>query len=123
MSIWIVDDNEGFCRLITRVAREMGVSIRTFGNGSEAREALSCDVERPALLILDILMPEMDGIELISSLTKVEIACPVVFMTGGHEVLAEAAAVMAREKGIEVHGMVKKPVSVGALKEIMAHAA
>lgn len=59
--ILIVDDEPQVARSISRVLADSGFDTATLNSGSEALEALAH--ERPDLVILDIIMPEMDGIE------------------------------------------------------------
>ncbi len=68
--LWIVDDEESI-RTICRSALEDVFQIDTFSNASEALLALN--LEKPDLIITDIKMPGLSGLEL---LQKVSIKCP-----------------------------------------------
>ena len=68
--LWIVDDEESI-REICRSALEDNFIIETFTNGSEALLALNTD--QPDLIITDIKMPGLSGLEL---LEKVSSKCP-----------------------------------------------
>ena len=68
--LWVVDDEESI-RTICRSALEDFFEIETFSNGSEALLALNSD--KPDLIITDIKMPGLTGLEL---LQKVSEKCP-----------------------------------------------
>src|SRR3954470_14018205 len=62
MSVLVVEDNEGVRETIAAVLREDGHSVVTASTGLEALERLR-DGVLPTLIVLDLMMPEMDGID------------------------------------------------------------
>lgn len=60
MRILVVDDEEDVRRIVALALRKLpfAAEIMTAGNGMEAVKA-----ERPSLVVLDLMMPQMDGIE------------------------------------------------------------
>ena len=119
MQIWVVDDNEGQRNLIGRVAKEFGAQTRGFADGKSVFQALLERSASPDLLIIDIILPEMDGIELAMSLSRADAACPIIFMTGGDMGLAHAAMEIAWTKNLKVRDVLAKPVSVADLRGAM----
>jgi CheY-like chemotaxis protein len=80
--IAIVDDDDLIRSLMQLKLRKMGYEIESFINGSEAlifylRNPL------PHLIITDIMMPEMGGIELAQNIKKLDKNIPIVAITGG----------------------------------------
>ena len=73
----IVDDEPGLRMLLKDYFEMMGYEIRTAENG---REAVRCAGEQPDLILLDINMPRMDGIEVCRKIRN-ETACPILFLT------------------------------------------
>jgi len=61
LTILVVDDDRLVQVLLADLLREGGFACITAGNGREALE--TCQRARPNLILLDITMPEMDGIE------------------------------------------------------------
>lgn len=61
--IWIIDDDEDLRSILVYVLKHEGYAVSSFARASEALIALGCmlEVNFPALIICDNLMPEMDG--------------------------------------------------------------
>jgi CheY-like chemotaxis protein len=81
--IAIVDDDNLIRSLMQLKLRKMGYEVETFINGSEAlifylRNPL------PKLIITDIMMPKMGGIELAQNIKKLDKNIPIVAITGGN---------------------------------------
>jgi CheY-like chemotaxis protein len=87
-SLLLVDDNPDDIELTLRVFRRHRIihDVRVARDGVEAREALQ-GPERPALVLLDLKMPRLDGIDLLRSIrqTPATRALPVVILTSSRE--------------------------------------
>src|SRR5215208_2865134 len=82
--VLVVDDSAAIRKILQRVLRQTGMSIRTIheaGDGQEALEILK--VHRPALVLTDINMPKMDGLQLLAAVKNSEPwrDIPVVMIT------------------------------------------
>ena len=76
MKLLIVDDSNVIRRAIARAIGEPDYEIRTAGNGAEAIDVL--DEFRPEVVTMDITMPEMDGLMIISALADASTAVEAV---------------------------------------------
>jgi CheY-like chemotaxis protein len=82
MSILVVEDEPASCKIIVSILSEAGYYIRTADNGCECLESLK--QFKPDVILMDIKMPELDGIEAcrrIKADADLE-TIPVVFVTG-----------------------------------------
>jgi two-component system chemotaxis response regulator CheY len=113
--VLIVDDSSVMRKIVERSLRQAGLSIaKVFeaGNGAEALE--TCRENKVDLILCDINMPVMDGLEFIKSLSGVENAkgTPVVMITTegseGHVVQALTAG---------ARGYIRKPFTPDQVKE------
>ena len=78
--ILLAEDDEDMRRFLVRALTKAGYDVVSFGNGLEAYERLK---EEPfTLLLTDIVMPEMDGIELARRATELDPDIKVMFITG-----------------------------------------
>jgi CheY-like chemotaxis protein len=60
-TILLVDDHDDICDMMTRQLQKRGFAVVTASNGLEA--VLACAHATPALILMDINMPKLDGIE------------------------------------------------------------
>lgn len=113
VDILIVED-EPDIRDALRLALELdGFSVSTAANGREGLEALARG-ERPALVLLDLLMPVMNGAELLARLR----ADPA--LADQPVVLVSAFGAPARETLAMVQGTLGKPVELDDLLDVAA---
>ena len=80
-TILIVDDQPVNVRILQRKLEKEGMHVVTAGSGVEALEVVT--VSRPSLILLDVVMPEMDGMEVCRRLREMPDAgdIPVIFIT------------------------------------------
>ncbi len=78
--ILIVDDEKGIRDTLQDVLEDEGFAVTTAGNAELARAALSAS--EFDLILLDIWMPDIDGISLLKEIRQLEINTPVVMISG-----------------------------------------
>jgi len=77
--ILVVDDEDSMCQYLSILLRKEGYSVRTAHSGAEALAAIE---QEPADLVMtDIQMPKMDGIQLLKGIKALDPTTPVVIMT------------------------------------------
>jgi DNA-binding NarL/FixJ family response regulator len=95
--ILIADDCESMRRAISRLASTRGEIIGSVGNGQAAVDAV---LElRPDLIVLDILMPVLDGIQVLRRLRAAGSSCRVLMLTGLEDKDFASAALQAGANG------------------------
>ncbi len=114
----IVDHDEEFRALVRRVAEPLGWRISEFPNGSGLMAAIGGSL-RPDLIILDIVTPELDGIETIGGIGRTSVRCPVVLITGRLPLYTMAARELGQANDIEIADVLQKPVSLAHLRAIL----
>jgi DNA-binding NtrC family response regulator len=93
----IVDDEAPVLRLLDRLAAKIGFDVITCGSGTDAMREL---LRRPAdLAMLDLRMPDVNGLDLLRQIKKVAPSCEVILMTAYAAVdsAVEAIKLGARE--------------------------
>lgn len=78
--ILLAEDDDDMRGFLERELKKAGYNVVAFGNGLEAYERL-CD-EPFTLLLTDIVMPEMDGIELARRAAEFDPDLKIMFITG-----------------------------------------
>jgi len=77
-TIALVDDDRNILTSIAMTLESEGFTVRTYTDGADALRGITA--QPPDLAVLDIKMPRMDGMELLSRLRK-QSAMPVIFLT------------------------------------------
>ncbi|HSM69359.1 MAG TPA: sigma-54 dependent transcriptional regulator [Xanthomonadales bacterium] len=107
--ILVVDDEPDIRDLVCEILEDEGYSVSSARDGESARAAYATD--HPDLVLLDIWMPDIDGITLLKEWSEGgALACPVVVMSG-HGTLE--TAVEATRLG--AHDFIQKPLSLAKL--------
>ncbi len=100
--VLVVDDDAASRRLLEVRLRGLGCEVATAGDGREALAAIQ--QEPPALLMLDLQMPRMDGMELLRALRRDGTDLPVIVITAHGSI---ETAVEAMKEG--AHDFIPKP--------------
>jgi DNA-binding NtrC family response regulator len=107
--ILVVDDENDIRELVREILSEEGYTVDTAGNAAEARAA--CALQAPDLVLLDIWMPDADGISLLREWQQTQaLTAPVVMMSGHGTV--ETAVEATRLGAVDY---VEKPLSLAKL--------
>ncbi|MCK4789419.1 MAG: response regulator transcription factor [Desulfobacteraceae bacterium] len=91
--IFVVDDESKVCEAIRETLEESGAKVTCFARATECLERLRC--RRCDLLITDLRMPEMDGIELLTNARAIAPWLPVLMITGYGDIPTAVQAVKA----------------------------
>lgn len=76
--IFLVDDDRNILISVSMALEAEGFAVETYNDGESGLKAIL--EEKPALVVLDVKMPRMDGIEVLSKLRE-ESSVPVIFLT------------------------------------------
>lgn len=90
LNVWVVDDDESIRWVLERALRGAGLNVESFPGGVEMLDAL--DEARPDVVMTDIRMKGIDGLELLSRVHAVDSALPVIVMTAHSDLDAAVAA-------------------------------
>ncbi|HEY6690477.1 MAG TPA: response regulator, partial [Rubrobacter sp.] len=84
MRILVVEDEQRLARLITRVLVEEGYAVETETNGRQAlMRALADEYD---LLIVDWMLPELSGVQLVKRLRAAEVGTPAIMLTARDQI-------------------------------------
>ena len=113
--ILIVDDDPDILNLLGMRLKAAGYEIASAENGKEALAQIS--INRPALVISDLRMPEMDGFDLFDAIHQNDSTLPVIMLTA-HGSIPDA--VSATQRG--VFGFLTKPFNSKSLLQLVESA-
>ncbi|RYZ85875.1 MAG: response regulator, partial [Moraxellaceae bacterium] len=110
--ILVVDDSDLQRLVSSEILRSMGVElIYEATNGVEALELLRDKKLEPAVMLVDLHMPTMDGIELIQELAKFNSQIAIVILSGADSALLDTLGSMVRACKMTMLGALPKPLN------------
>ncbi len=113
--VYVVDDDPSVGKALERLMRSAGHDVRAF---TSALDFIRCrNLEAPACLILDVSMPDLNGLELQEYLADRGISLPIVFITGHGTVSMSVKAMKAGAVDF-----LQKPFSDTDLLNAISHA-
>lgn len=116
--VLVVDDEEIIRDMAAMMLRDLGIDeVVTACNGKEAIEIYRRDMDRIALVLLDLTMPKMDGEETFRQLRLMNPEVKVVLSSGYSE-----QSVQDRFVGKRLFGFLQKPYTPEAMKELVEKA-
>jgi CheY-like chemotaxis protein len=113
----IVDDDPGLTRIVALTANTHGISTTQV---NDPRRALDCFIQlRPGVVILDIFMPEQDGIDVLNEILLTGIPTQIVLTTGDGDELLRLAQDAIRFHGLPEAPVLQKPFRRAELVEVL----
>ncbi len=104
-SILVVDDEQGLLDTLAQVLTAAGHRVVTASDGQKIGAILA--KVRVDLVLTDLLMPEMDGTEVIAELRKKQPGLPLIAMSGGGRMSSAECLKIAKILG--AHAILEKP--------------
>lgn len=110
LDVLLVDDDRDIRDTIEQILEEDGYSVKTAVDGEDALQRLRNDGQLPRLILLDLVMPVMDGREFLAHFAQQRQwqEVPVVIISSGRDAQREATALGAA-------GYLAKPIELDQL--------
>jgi FixJ family two-component response regulator len=108
LRLLLVDDEEDFRLAASKSLGRRGFIVTEAANGEAALMALS--LERPDVIILDLKMPGIDGIDTLQKIREIDSTLPVIILTGHGDLEAAMAGIH-----LKVVDFIQKPVDMDQL--------
>jgi two-component system response regulator TrcR len=108
MNVLLVEDEEGMAQIVADSLEFKGFSVHHCANGSDGFNSFMA--QKPDIVILDVMMPQMDGFNLARKIRETDKQTPIIFLTAR----TQTADVL---KGFEIgaNDYMKKPFSMDEL--------
>jgi CheY-like chemotaxis protein len=115
--VLVVDDDPDIRDTIAEVLSDEGYPVELACNGREALDLLGTDRAEPDLILLDLMMPELDGWGFMAEVQKVpRLAAIPVIVFSAHSVSPEAVGALG------ARGFLRKPLRLHQLLELVGAA-
>lgn len=115
-SVLVIDDEPAIGESIAMVARDLGMSCRVLTSALELEEDPDPAV---TAIVIDLMMPGMDGIELVRRLAERECRATIVLMSGHDRSVLRSVQEMARALGLRTGEPLQKPFRLADVKGML----
>lgn len=106
--IFIVDDDKSWTESVAQLLRDAGFGVRFAHDGEQAIDLL--EGQKPAMLILDVHLPQIDGIEVLRQFRRLDSQTPVLMISA-----EDQASTLDRAMAEGACGFLRKPISTSLL--------
>lgn len=122
-SVLVIDDHRFQRSMLARMLKTLGVtSVHEAADGASALTLLRANRDSIALVISDVDMPEMDGLEFLRRLADEAPHTAVALHSALDRDLLKSVEVMSSEYGLHLVGVLEKPVTEPALRGVLEKA-
>lgn len=114
--VLIIDDEEAICELIGAVAESAGFTATSASEPDDIRQAIDGEFD---LVVLDLSLGLVDGIEMMGALGTRHKGLPLILVSGADQSLIDSAGRIAEMHKLRVLGTFSKPVPLDVLRAAM----
>ncbi len=116
MRMLVIDDEEDICELIAELGGQRGLEVRTISNPEKAATILS--EFKPDLVMLDLMMPGIDGVELLRLLAEHTKDAKLCLISGSDTRVLNSARRLGSAHGLDVVAAFEKPLNIALLNAL-----
>ncbi|MCH9051086.1 MAG: EAL domain-containing response regulator [Proteobacteria bacterium] len=113
----VIDDEPAICDFVKDVAEEQGFDVATANNFDQFTAAHRSF--EPSVIVLDLRMPEVDGIELLRFLAKEKCRAQIVLISGLDQKVLHTASQLGATHGLKMLDALQKPILVPELERVL----
>ena len=115
--LYIVEDDPDFAALLKEISKEAFSDVEIFLNSPDfIKKQLTCN----DVIILDIKMPKMDGVEILRALAEKNCLSKLILISGFDSSVLHSTAMLAQQLGLQVIAQITKPVDPDKVQAILA---
>ena len=114
----VIDDEPEIGEFVRKVATGLGYEVRVTTDGHAFQSAYH--ELRPTTIVMDMVMPEMDGNELVLWLMEQHYDANLIIITGYNPDYAKDARLLAEFKGLRSVITLTKPIRLAKLREVLS---
>jgi EAL domain-containing protein (putative c-di-GMP-specific phosphodiesterase class I)/FixJ family two-component response regulator len=116
-ALLVIDDDPDMCAFVSRVATSAGLAPRAATSFEQFKAFLTPET---GVVVIDLQMPEVDGVEVLRYLAARGFAAEVVLISGYDKKVLNVAAQLGASLGLDMLASLQKPLDAGQLREVLA---
>jgi EAL domain-containing protein (putative c-di-GMP-specific phosphodiesterase class I)/ActR/RegA family two-component response regulator len=116
MRMLVIDDEEDICDIIAELAGRRGLEVKTISNPEQV--ALLLADYTPEFIMLDLMMPGTDGVELLRLLAEHARGAKLCLISGSDARVLNSARRLGSAHGLDVIAALEKPLNMGMLNAL-----
>ena len=113
----VLDDDSDMCAFVAHAAVSAGFEPASSTNFEQFKASLAPDT---SVVVLDLMMPEVDGIQVLRYLSEQSYASGIILISGYDRKVLKVAAQLAASLGLDVRASIQKPFKSSELREVLA---
>ena len=111
----IIDDEPAFAETLTKIVKSLGFEVTV---STDARSSYTFELKTSDVVFVDVLMPNVSGLEVLEKLARQKAKSSIVLMSGHLERLDEAEK-LARKLDLNLVGALEKPFRLEDVKDVL----
>jgi CheY-like chemotaxis protein len=111
----IIDDEAAFAETLTKMIKGLGFEVTV---ATDARSSYTFALENTDIVFVDVLMPNISGLQVLEKLAQQESKSSIVLMSGNEERLDDAEK-LARKLELNLVGSLTKPFRLADVKDVL----
>ena len=115
----IMDDERDFCDFVGHIGESLAYQVTKVTDSRKFKVAYR--ETNPDMIVIDMVMPELDGFDLVNWLVDQKTEAKLLIITGHNPLYAKAAQMQSTAKGVRQVKAFTKPVSVSTLRAALTY--
>src|SRR3984885_14705853 len=116
MRMLVIDDEEDICEIIAEIAGRHGLEVKTISDTERVAPVLT--EFKPDLIMLDLMMPGTDGVELLRLLAEHAKGAKLCMISGSDARVLNSARRLGSAHGLDVIAALEKPLNMSVLNAL-----
>lgn len=118
ITVYLIDDEPGMLEIMKETVEMVGFGVKSYTRAALFFEQNPVLAEG-AILVLDLNMPEMDGIEVMRRLSKQKNPPKIILITGYDQGVLHAAEKLGKARSLDIIDTISKPLPIERLKALL----